>query len=141
MSTMNFKDWPVAYMDDFEEITVDVTRWDNGLYNAAFNFHKEYSDDGNEGFTLCTQVVGGSIRELYDKITDLIMLGIFDGSNVQAHGNLYDTDHNELATICWHQYSDDEWDDENDDSQGLTYVDEPQRVKVTTTHSAPAMIH
>ena len=139
MSNMNFKDWPVAQMGDFCEVIVDVTKWNDGAYTANFNFVHEYSDESNSGFTLCTQVVGESIREIYQKVTMLINLGIFDGSNVQAHGELYDEDHNELALICWHQYADDEWDDDGDDTQGLTFADEAE-AEITLAHSAPRMI-
>lgn len=139
MSNMNFKDWPVAQMCEFEEVTVDVTKWNDGFYTANFNFYKECSDEGNQGFTLCTQVEGSTIRELYGKITALITLGIFDGSNVQAHGELYDEDHNELALICWHQYSDAEWDVDGGDIQGLIFAGDHERVKMTT-HIAPTML-
>ena len=140
MSNMNFKDWPVADMSEFCEVIVHVTKWDENAYTANFDFVSEYSDEGNRGFTLCTQVVGASIREIYQKVTMLIGLGIFDGSNVQAHGELYDEDHNELATICWHQYGDDEWDESGDDTQGLTFVDDESGPEITLAHSAPRMI-
>ena len=140
MSRMNFKDWPVATMCEFEEVIVDATKWNDGFYSASFNFFKEYSDDGNAGFTLCSHVIAPTLRELYLKVTGVIELGMFDGSNVQAHGGLYDEDHNELAMICWHQYSDSEWDAEDDDTQGLTFADEHERVKVGLTHPAPTMI-
>ena len=145
MSKMNLSDWPVAHMSDFCEVVVDVTKWDTNAYSANFNFVHEYSDSGNSGFTLTSQVIGASIREIYQKVTVLINLGFFDGSNVQAHGELYDEDHNELATICWHQYADDEWDESGDDDQGLTFVDDDEKessdeTEFTLAHSAPRMI-
>ena len=123
MSKMNFKDWPVADMTDFDAVVVDATKWGDDGYSAVFNFVHKYSDQGNEGFTLMTQVIGSTLREVYQQVTAIINLGFFDGSNVQAHGALYDEEHNELATICWHQYSDEEWDSTDDDSQGLSTED------------------
>ena len=135
---MNLKDWPVADMAEFEEVIIDATKWGTDGYSANLNFVHKWDEEGNLGFTLCSGLVDETLRGLYMKIKTLVELGLFDGSEVQAHGNLYDEDHNELALICWHQFDDDEWDEGRDDNQALTMFDEGD--PVTLTHRAPSLL-
>jgi hypothetical protein len=118
MSKMNFADWPIVDMLDFEVVIVDATRWEDGCYTAMFNFYHtmaEKEDEGSTGFSIATHIGGETLREVYQKVTAAIMLGLFDGTSVQAHGTLYSEGGDEVADICWHQYSDEEYDDETDD--------------------------
>ena len=124
MSGMNFDQWPVAQMSDFEIVIIDATQWKSGEYTLMFNFYKtiaETEGDKSSGFTLCTHIGGTSLREVYLKIASLVAdIGFFDGCDVSDHGVLWNEDGDEIATISWHQYSDDEWDSENgSDSDGL----------------------
>lgn len=137
MSKMNFADWPVVDMTDFEVVVVDATRWEDGSYTAMFNFYHTMAEKEGEystGFSISTHICGDTLREVYQKVTATILLGFFDGSSVQAHGTLYNENADEIAEICWHQYSDDEYDDETDDDMVGLFDDE------STTHPAPAML-
>ena len=118
------KTWPVVETVDFEGIVIDATKWDTGEYTALFNFYHtvaESEDDTNSGFTLTTQISGVTLRELYQKIEMLIsVIGVFDGTPVSDHGRLINENGDEIAQICWHQYSDSEWTEDMDDMSGLT---------------------
>lgn len=111
------KSWPIIDMMDFEGCVISATRWDSGEYTAMINLYHKFSPDGtqNEGMSFATHVGGLTLRELYLKIETLIEVGMFDGTEVDSHGTLFDERGEELATICWHQFSADEWDPESDD--------------------------
>jgi hypothetical protein len=67
------------------------------------------------------------LREVYEKVTISIELGLFDGTSVQAHGTLYNEAGDEVADICWHQYS-----DEDSTEGGL--------LDTVATHGAPVTL-
>jgi hypothetical protein len=138
MSKMNFTDWPFVDMMDFKAVVVDATRWDEGEYTAMLNFYHTIAESESEkssGFTIATHIGGDTLREVYQKITTILMMGLFDGSSVQAHGTLYSESGDEIANICWHQYSDDSYDDEEDDDMVGLFDEED-----ATAHSAPVML-
>ena len=117
------KDWPIVDMMDFESVIISATRWDSGEYTAMFNFYHTVADEANTGMSLATHIGGLSLRELYLKLEMLFEIGLFDGTEIEDHGRLFDEQGNELATICWHQLSDDEWDDETDDDMSALVIE------------------
>jgi len=130
MSKMNFSEWPVVDMMDFETVIIDATRWDNGDYTAMLNFYHtmaETEEERSTGFTLCTHIGGRNLREVYQKINAAVLLGLFDGASVDAHGTLWNEAGDEIDGICWHQYDDEEYDEDED------------RVHLAT-HGAPATL-
>lgn len=111
MSDMNFKDFPVVEVQEFETVIIDATLWKDGMYSAHFNFFKQFSEDevsGAEGFALLTRVCGESLAELYDKIVLLIMSGIFDGVEICSHGTVYDEDYIEIEPVCWNSFAEED---------------------------------
>jgi len=118
------QDWPIIDTMDFEGVVISATRWDSGEYTAMINLYHVIAEDGtgNAGMTLATHIGGLTLRELYLKIETLIDIGLFDGTEVDDHGTLFDERGNELATICWHQLSDDEWEEDDDDMSALSIL-------------------
>ena len=114
--TMNFQDFPVACMHDFEAVVVDVINCEDA-YVVQLNFFKQFADDEDqraEGFVLATQICGETLLEIYQKITLMIEIGFFDGTNVSGHGTLYDENHDEIESICWHQFGEADYDEDID---------------------------
>lgn len=114
--TMNFKDFPVACMTDFEAVVVDVINFED-TYVAQLNFFKQFADDSDqraEGFVLATEISGDTLLEIYQKIAMMIEIGFFDGTNVSGHGTLYDENHDEIESICWHQFGESDYDEDED---------------------------
>lgn len=113
---MNYKDFPVACMTDFEAVVVDVVNCDD-VYVAQLNFFKQFAGDNEqrgEGFVLVTEICGDNLLEIYQKIQSMIDIGFFDGTDVSGHGTLYDEEHNEIDQICWHQFGEDDYDEDRD---------------------------
>ena len=113
---MNFRDFPVACMHDFEAVVVDVINFED-TYVAQLNFFKQFADDGEqraEGFVLATEISGDTLLEIYQKIAMMIEIGFFDGTNVSGHGTLYDENHDEIESICWHQFGEADYDEDED---------------------------
>jgi hypothetical protein len=113
---MDYKGFPVACMSDFEAVVVDVINYEDE-YIAQLNFFKQFADDGGqrgEGLVLATQICGETLLEIYQKIALMIEVGFFDGTNVAGHGTLYDEEHNEIESICWHQFGEDDYDEDTD---------------------------
>lgn len=131
------KDWPVVETLDFEGVVIDATKWPDGGYTALFNFYHlqaEKEGDLNEGFTLTTQISGDTLRELYSKIQILVeVVGMFDGTVVSDHGRLINEEGDEIAGICWSQYSDAQWEEDMDDMSGLIF-------KVESEFPPPTML-
>ena len=129
------KDWPIVDVADFESVIISATKWDSGEYTAMFNFYHTVGDDGkgNTGMSLATHIGGLTLRELYLKLETLFDIGYFDGTEVDDHGQLFDERGNELATICWHQLSDDEWDEGDDDMSALV-------IEIESEFPPPTMI-
>jgi hypothetical protein len=120
------KEWPIVDMMDFESVVISATRWDSGEYTAMFNFYHTVADgegEANSGMSLATHIGGLTLRELYLKLETLFDIGYFDGTEVEDHGQLFDERGEELATICWHQLSDDEWDSETDDDMSALVIE------------------
>lgn len=113
--TMNFRDFPVACMHDFEAVVVDVVNFED-TYVAQLNFFKQFADGEQraEGFVLATEICGETLLEIYQKITMMIEIGFFDGTNVSGHGTLYDENHDEIESICWHQFGEADYDEDQD---------------------------
>lgn len=115
---MNFKEWDVIDLLDFQGIIIDLTKWEDGIYTVLFNYlcHPENPDDENEknsGFTICTQMSGSSVLEVYEKLNTVIEAGMFDGIEICAIGTIWDHEHNEIETINWNDFADE--DDATDD--------------------------
>jgi hypothetical protein len=113
---MDYKGFPVACMSDFEAVVVDVINYEDE-YIAHLNFFKQFADDEGqrgEGFVIATQISGETLLEIYQKIALMIEVGFFDGTNVAGHGTLYDEEHNEIESICWHQFGEDDYDEDTD---------------------------
>jgi hypothetical protein len=118
-----FKKWPVAELAEFEMLIIDATRWHTGEYTAQFNLYQNVAqkeDEQNTGLTLLSQLCAPTLRELFERIDLVVMSGLFDGIYIDAHGTLYNEQFQEVAEICWMQYHDDIYDeDEDDDTTGL----------------------
>jgi hypothetical protein len=130
------KEWPILDIMDFEGVVISATRWDSGEYTAMFNFYHTVAEDeggANTGMSLATHIGGLTLRELYLKLDMLFTIGLFDGTEVDDHGTLFDERGEELATICWHQLSDDEWDEDDTDMTALS-------IKVESEFPPPTMI-
>ena len=129
------KEWPILDIMDFEGVVISATRWDSGEYTAMFNFYHTMAEDGtgNTGMSLATHIGGLTLRELYLKLETLFEIGLFDGTDVDDHGTLFDERGEELATICWHQLSDDEWQEDDTDMTALS-------IKVESEFPPPTMI-
>ena len=129
------KEWPILDIMDFEGVVISATRWDSGEYTAMFNFYHTMAEDGtgNTGMSLATHIGGLTLRELYLKLETLFEIGLFDGTDVDDHGTLFDERGEELATICWHQLSDDEWEEDDTDMTALS-------IKVESEFPPPTMI-
>jgi hypothetical protein len=113
---MDYKGFPVACMSDFEAVVVDVINFED-TYVAQLNFFKQFADDSDqraEGFVLATEISGDTLLEIYQKITMMIEIGFFDGTNVSGHGTLYDENHDEIESICWHQFGEADYDEDTD---------------------------
>lgn len=111
---MNFAEWPVVDVAEFEFVEIDVTRWGDTEaeyeYTAVLNFYRTVGEGEtpNTGFTLCTHIGATSLFDLHTKIAMMVEAGFFDGADVQAMGTLYDEDHVELETIDWNSFIDDD---------------------------------
>lgn len=129
-------DWPIVDMLDFESVIISATRWDSGEYTAMFNFYHTVADDedgANAGMSLATQIGGRTLRELYLKLEILFKVGLFDGTEIDDHGQLFDERGEELATICWHQLTDSAWTEGDDDMSALI-------VEIESDFPPPTMI-
>ena len=106
---MKLKKFPVIDMCEFEGIVADATRWEDGTYSVMLAFFKSFADDDTRarGFVLNTHLGGESLRDVYHKLNALFELGLFNGSELSGHGNLFDHDGNIIDEICWHHFSDD----------------------------------
>lgn len=124
INTDFMKIWPVVDMAEFEGVIISATRWADNEYTAMINLYHTIGEDGagNTGMSIATHIGGSTLRELYLKIETLFDIGLFDGTEVDDHGTLFDEHGNELATICWHQFSEDEWDDETDDDMSALTI-------------------
>lgn len=136
VDTHFMKAWPIVDMMDFESVVISATRWDSGEYTAVFNFYHTTGEDGeaNTGMSLATHIGGLTLRELYLKVEAMFQLGLFDGTEIEEHGQLFDERGEELAAICWHQFSDEEWDPETDDDMSALVIE------VTSDFPPPTMI-
>ena len=127
---INYKDFPVAEMHEFESVVVDViSRQDE--YEVVLNFFTQFANDGGqrgEGFVLATQITGTTLLEVYQRVAALIGAGLFDGTQVSGHGRVFNEDHDEIDTVCWHQFGDDDYDDDQDITDQLI-------------HPAPRVLH
>lgn len=96
------KSWPVLDTLEFDNVSIDVTKWDD-VYTVMLNFYESSSIDEPpySGFSLCTQVCGTTLEEVYGKITVLIDCGLFDGIDISAHGSIWDDSGNEIGEISW----------------------------------------
>lgn len=116
------KDWPVLDILDFEGVTVDVTEWEKDCYTATLNFHVQGEEPPFSGFSLCTQISGESIRELYQRVDMLLSVGLFDGVELSAHGTIWSADGDEIGEINWTDYADD-FDEEDENTTTDDEVD------------------
>lgn len=107
--------WPVMDMLDFDLITFDATKWEDGNYTLMINFYETGKENPpHRGFTMCTQIGASSLEELYERISFLIETGLFDGVDVNSIGNLLDHNGNDIEEIEWMNFEDsfDESDDQ-----------------------------
>lgn len=127
---MNYKDFPVACMHEFESVVVDVINYDD-TYVVQLNFFKQFADEGDqrgEGFVLATEICGDTLLEVYQKVNALIEIGLFDGTQVSGHGHVYDEDHNEIGQVCWHQFNEADYEENEDITDQMI-------------HPAPRVLH
>lgn len=103
------KDWPILDMLDFEMVTFDATLWDDKTYTLMVNFYEpnDLDEPPFSGYSMCTQLNGDSLEELYEKISLLIEIGLFDGTEVGAIGTLWDEEGEELEEINWLSFEED----------------------------------
>jgi hypothetical protein len=111
---MKLKKFPVLDMSEFETVCIDATQWEDGTYSIMLAFFKNFADEKKRarGFVMNTYMGGESLREVYHKIDAIFSLGLFNGTELSAHGTLYDQEGEKIDDICWHQFSD-EIDDED----------------------------
>jgi hypothetical protein len=102
---INWKDFPITDMQDYESITCDVIKFTDNLYQAQLAFWHDISDEENEGFVMITGIVAESIEEIYELLDIVIQTGFFDGCEIKGEGTLFDTNGNMLDSIDWNQYS------------------------------------
>ena len=109
MSEINYSEWPVMDTNDFEFLEIDATRWEDNTYTAMFNFYSKIGEDEekNSGMTICTQLHGESLQEIYMKCMILFQVGIFDGVNISNSGNLWNDEGDVIAEIDWEKESTD----------------------------------
>lgn len=102
MPKMNFKDFPITEILDFELVTIDVTKFED-CYQSHFSFFKKFKDEkGNaEGFVFIPQILGESLEEIGERIDSLIDSGFLNGINISDHGLLYNENGDEIGTVCW----------------------------------------
>lgn len=107
------KDWPILDTLDFEGITVDVTKWNDDGYTVTLNFHEpnETGEPPFSGFSLCTQIGGDDLQEVYERVDILLASGMFDGIAVSTHGTIWNEDGDEIGEVNWNEYSDDDGED------------------------------
>lgn len=132
-----FENWPVIVTGEFEMLTIDAVHWTDGNYSATLNFFKtvaENEDQQSTGFSLCTHMVASSLRQLYLKIEVLLEVGILDNCDISDNGTLWNEFGDEIATICWHQFSDTEWDDET------SSVHDGLIIEIESEYPPPTMI-
>jgi hypothetical protein len=109
MSKNILNEWPIFDSIDFDLISFDCTLWKDNTYTLMINF---YENGKNEeppysGLTMCTQINSDSLSEIYDKVSMLVELGLFDGVDVNSIGTLWDEEGNELETINWLSFEED----------------------------------
>lgn len=110
-------EWPVLDTLDFEGVSVDVTEWDKDAYTVTLNFHmaSETGEPPYSGYSLCTQMGGESLREVWERVDVLLSIGFFDGVQVSSTGTIWSADGDEIGTVDWNDYAeeDDDADDED----------------------------
>jgi hypothetical protein len=122
------KDWPILDTVDFDTVTVDVTKWDDSTFTIMFNFYEptETEEPPFTGFSMCTQMGGSSLQELYDKLVVLLGCGFFDNINVSANGIIWSSEGEELGEINWLDF-------DTDGSLNVELGEDVFKVKGTTT--------
>ncbi len=111
------KEWPVLDILDFAVATVDVTKWEDGTYTVMFNLYQESKtkEPPYSGMTLCTQLGGKTLGEVYNSVMAILESGILGGIDVSASGTMWDADGNEIASINWNDYGQSHDDDDDSD--------------------------
>lgn len=115
------KEWHVFDPDDFDGISIDVTKWEEDLYGVVFNFYctQENEEEPNVGFTLCTMIIGSTLQECHERIMEVLNTGMLDGIDVSSHGTLYDKEGEELQEICWNEFAEDDQEEVDETSPTL----------------------
>ena len=105
---MKFKKFPMLDMCDFKMVIIDVTRAKNGTHSVVFNFFKRFADGKRraKGLLLSTHIEGESLNEVFHKWTAIYDTGFFNGSEVSAHGHLYDHRGDMISEINWFEVAD-----------------------------------
>lgn len=99
--------WPVLDLLDFETVVADVTKWSDDHYTLMFNFYlpNETGEPPHKGMSLCTQVGGSTLGEVYEKIVVLVECGMFDHVDVSANGTIFSEEGDEIGEVNWMIYS------------------------------------
>lgn len=100
------KDWPVLETLDFRGVTIDVTQWEDSEYTATLNFHMPGEEPPFSGYSLCTQIAGDSLEEVWERIELLLASGLLDGIDVASRGTIWGTEGEELGEVDWSQWGD-----------------------------------
>lgn len=124
--SLDFTNFPFVSFDDFQEVTIDATRWEDDFYSATLVLLRPSEDnpDQAEGMILDASLVGESLPVIKTKIDMLMSLGLFADLGVHAHGTLFDENGDDIGMICWTSGgkvgTHDEDDDEDDDAPTVT---------------------
>lgn len=100
------KEWPILDTLDFEAVTFDATKWEDGTYTVIINFCEpnEADEPPYSGYSLCTQLGGTTLEQIYVKIRALIDSGLFDGIAVNGVGILWNEVGDQIDEINWLSY-------------------------------------
>jgi hypothetical protein len=118
---INYKDFPVVSMDEYEGIVIDAHQSKDG-YTPSIHFVKQFwnpdakkkSKRRAEGFVMVTYMTCKTLEELHAKISMMIEIGFFNNTQVSAYGNLWNESDEVVSEIDWQMIGDNiEWANED----------------------------
>jgi hypothetical protein len=122
---INYKQFPVVSMDEYEGVVIDVHQSILG-YTPTIHFITQFpnptaklkSNRDVHGFGMTTHMICATLEEVYSKISQMIDIGFFNRTSVSGYGNLWNDKDEVVREIEWHTYAtniDDDDDDEDDE--------------------------